>query len=541
MTKIVQIAQTGTTKRSVGADGMLYANLSGSNDQKYKMMSESELMDEMRRSQEIKEAMIGSGKQSRQTRPHSASITGTTVRSPVHRETKRSYSRSPVSNRSLQRNYEADDSDYYSSRLPEYSEASGEFSREEQMQRGRSFRSSADNQDDLRHSEHDIMRNSGSGIASDRNRNHDSKTNMSTARYENENEEDRERPHANSMIDALKLKYEQNLDVIERLFDEKSSMEKLVRSLDSQLSMAKKELASPKYSDRVVYGASSSGNFSETKEENVDILRRGTHLEEEDANAMRDYDLEFSRSSRPVPGERTYNSLPVPGERTHNSPPVPGERSYNSLPPRDYSRSLSVARMSREYLEEESRRSRDAYQGDVTYDLRGSQASGMARPSSAFSRYSDGHQAWNSSCHIRDSNPFYSLESRERSPSPSPRDRERDRDRERARSRGSDRGSYRGSYRDRESNSSRGRERSHTPTSPHAYSIRSRDRRGSDDHDVENLGPRSRTRSFSARSSRSRSHSRSFSTEPRLSSNLQADQDRFVMFVEKIRQYELKI
>ena len=514
---------------------MLYANVSESNDQKYKIMSESELMDEMRRSQEIKEAMIGSGKESRirQTRPHSASITGTTVRSPVHRETKRSYSRSPVSSSSHGRSNEADDSDYYSSRLPGYSEVSGEFSREEQMRRGRSFRSSADNQHDLRYSEHDMMRNSGSGIASDRNQDPDSRTNTSTARYENENEneEDRERPHANSMIDALKLKYEQNLDVIERLFDEKSSMEKLVRSLDSQLSMAKKELASPKYSDRVVYGASSSGNFSETREENVDILRRGNHLEEEDANAMRDYDLEFSRSSRPVPGERTYNSLPVPGERTYNSVPGPGERTFNSLPPRDSSRSLSVARMSREYLEEESRRSRNAYQGDVTYDLRGSTAGGMTRPSSAFSRHSDGHQAWNSSCHIRDSNPFYSLESRERSPSPSPRDRER----ERAKSRGSDRGSDRDSYRDRDrerdrhrDSSSRGRERSHTHTSPHAHSIRNRDRRGSDDYDVENLGPRSRTRSFSARSSRSRSHSRSFSTEPRLSSNLQADQDRFV-------------
>jgi hypothetical protein len=495
---------------------MLYANVTGSNDQKYKIMSESELMDEMRRSQEIKEAMIGSGKQSRsrQTRPQSASITGTTVRSPAYRETKRSHSRSPLSNSSHGRSNEADDTDYYSSRLPGYSEVSGEFSREGQKRRGRSFRPSTDDHDDLHYSEQDIMRSSERGIAADRNRDPDSRTNTSTARYENE--EDREKPLANSMIDALKLKYEQNLDVIDRLFDEKSSMEKLVRSLDSQLTMAKKELASPKYSDRVVYGASSSGNFSETREENVDILRRGTHLEEEDANAMRDYDLEFSRSSRPVPGER----------------------AYNSLPPRDSSRSLSVARMSREYLEEESRRSRDAYQGDVTYDPRGSTARGMARPSSAFSRSSDGHQAWNSSCHIRDSNPFYSLESRERSPSPSPRDRERER--ERARSRGSDRDSYRERDRDRERDrgSSRGRERPHTPTSPYAHSIRNRDRRGSDDYDVENLGPRSRTRSFSARSSRSRSHSRSFSTEPRLSSNLQADQDRFVMFVEKIRRYE---
>lgn len=483
---------------------MLYANVSGSSDQKYKIMSESELMDEMRRSQEIKEAMIGSGKQSRsrQTRPHSATITGTAVRSPVYKETKRTYSRSPVSNNSLQRNKEADDTDYYSSRLPGYSEASGEFSREGQMRRGRNFRSTADNLDDLRCSEHDMMRSSERGIASERNRNHDSRTNMSTARYENENEnenEEEERPHANSMIDALKIKYEQNLDVIERLFDEKSSMEKLVRSLDSQLSMAKKELASPKYSDRVVYGASSSGNFSDTREENVDILRRGTHLEEDDANAMRDYDLEFSRSSRPVPGERTYNSLP----------------------PRDSSRSLSVARMSREYLEEESRRSRDAYQGDVTYDLRGSTAGSMARPSSAFSRHTDSHQAWNSSCHIKDQNPFYSLESRERSPSPSPRGR----DRERARSRGSDRDSYR----DMDNNSSRGRGRSNTPTSPYAYSMRNKDRRNLDDCDVENLGRRSR------------SHSRSFSTEPRLSSNLQADQDRFVMLIEILKLYKEEI
>lgn len=479
---------------------MLYANVSGSNDQKYKIMSESELMDEMRRSQEIKEAMIGSGKQSRsrQTRPHSASVTGTTVRSPVYKEMKRTYSRSPVSNNSLQRNKEADDTDYYSSRLPGYSEASGEFSREGQMRRGRSFRSTADNQGNLRYSEHDMMRSSERGIASERNRNHDSRTNMSTARYEIENEnEEEEIPHANSMIDSLKLKYEQNLDVIERLFDEKSSMEKLVRSLDSQLSMAKKELASPKYSDRVVYGASSSGNFSDTREENLDILRRGNHLEEDDDNAMRDYDLEFSRSSRPVPGDRTYNSLP----------------------PRDPSRSLSVARMSREYLEEESRRSRDAYQGDVTYDLMSSTAGGMARPSSAFSRHSDSHQAWNSSCHIRDQYPFYSLESKERSPSPSPRGRDRDWERERARSRGSDRDSYR----DRNSNSSRGRERSSTPTSSYAYSMRNKDRRSLDDCDVENLGPRSR------------SHSRSFSTEPRLSTNLQADQDRFVILMEKLR------
>ena len=50
-----------------------------------------------------------------------------------------------------------------------------------------------------------------------------------------------------SVMNALKLKYEQNLDVIGKLFDEKLSMEKLVQDLDHQLHTARKELASPRY------------------------------------------------------------------------------------------------------------------------------------------------------------------------------------------------------------------------------------------------------------------------------------------------------
>lgn len=507
--KLVQIAQTGTTNRSIGVDGMLYANVNGNNDQKYKIMSERELGEEMRRSQEIRRAMIGSGKQSgsHRARPPSASITGNRVGSPLLRDTKSSYSRSPINNNLRNIDNEADDAGHHSSRLYGHSKASdysGDFRNEGQVRRSGSFRSSADSEDCPRYSEYDRMTSSGAGIASYRNRDINSKTKMSTAGFDNGGEE---RPHATSIIDALKLKYEQNLDVIERLFDEKKSMETLVRSLDSQLSVAKRELASPKYSDRVVYGASSSGNFSDTGGEDIDILRRGNHLEEEDATTMRDYDLEFSRSSRPVPGQR----------------------SYNSLPQRDSSRSLSVARMSREYLEEESRISRNAYTDDVTYDPGASTASSMARSSSALSpRYSDSHQAWNSSCHISDRNPFYSLESREQSPSQTPRDRdremERDRDRERERSRGEDG--------DRERGRERGRDRSSTPTSSSAYSAHRNDRRNFDGWDNENQGTRSRSRSFSAnsdrfRGSRSRSHSRSFSTEPHLSSNLQADQDRY--------------
>ena len=481
---------------------MLYANANGNNDQKYKIMTDRELSEEMRRSQEMRRTMIGSGKQSgsHRARPPSASITGNRVGSPLLRDTKRSYSRYPVSNKIHNRDNEADDADHHGSRLYGQSKASdysGDFRNEGQVRSGGGFRSSADSQDCPRYSEHDRMSSSGEGIASYRNRDINSKTKVSTAGYDNVEEE---RPHATSMIDALKLKYEQNLDVIERLFGEKKSMETLVRSLDSQLSVAKKELASPKYSDRVVYGASSSGNFSDTRGE--DILRRGYHLEEEDASTMRDYDLEFSRSSRPVPGQR----------------------SYNSLPQRDSSRSLSVARMSREYLEEESRISRNAYQDDVTYDPRASTASGMARSSSALSpRYSDSHQAWNASCHISDRNPFYSLESREQSPSHTPRDKERERDRERSRGGDGERG--------RE----RGRERSSTPTSSSAYSANRNEGENLHGYDVENQSTRSRSRSFSVnsdrfRGSRSRSHSRSFSTEPHLSSNLQADQDRYVCY-----------
>jgi hypothetical protein len=437
-------------------------------------MSDEELAAEVQRNNEMKDAMLSSrGKSS--TRSHSASSSGATFTAPMFGKSNRSqFSQSQASKSGaveLNEN-KYDDSGYgrveatkttKKFKLKKHSDSSRDFSKE---------RGSEDEQpieDDEYPRSHNPEHLKGNGYSVfNRSQSPPSRAIVPEADSADDSDRERQKKPLTSVMSALKLKYEQNLDVIEKLFDEKKSMEKLVESLDSQLTMARRELASPRYAS----GAADPGpnNYSAADGPGgVDGLYRGSKGDMEDDRGRRSGSEDDYRR-----GVKSAQPALQSSKRDFLRP----TDSYKHSPERRGLRSNSA----------KSERAARSYDDDDSSRGPGSARSvgGTARSYSFSPRGGGGQKPWNNSIHILDTSPENGTRYAPSSPAA------------RATTPLSAT-TYNSQNRGRSRSSFAGRD---------AYS---RSRSGSRSHSVggENRGPRS------------------FSTEPRLSANLQADQDRY--------------
>lgn len=253
-----RIARTGVTERTIGADGKLYTNIDQRDYGKYKVLSDSELEHEMQRSQDMQSSLRNShGSVSYGTQKRTYSPSKSTYSAPMfgipsqEKKIERkaweadTTGSGPDADRNThleQRNARQPNAE---SKLNTRSRQSTNYPHHEGRENGRTMRGS-DRGDMRERSERSLRISRERGQETDRSLNHSP---ASESKYVDDNFDGIERAQQTpmaSVMNALKMKYEKNLDVIEKLFDEKQSMEKLLQSLDSQLLTAKKELASPR-------------------------------------------------------------------------------------------------------------------------------------------------------------------------------------------------------------------------------------------------------------------------------------------------------
>jgi hypothetical protein len=436
-------------------------------------MSDEELAAEVQRNNDIKDAMLSSrGKSS--TRSQSSSSSGATFSAPMFGKSNRSqFSQSQASKSDA---VELNDNKHEDAgygrveatktttkfKLKKYPDSSRDFSKE----RGSEDEQPVEEDEYPRSYNPERMKSNGYSVFN-RGQSPPSRAVVPEADPPDDFDRDRQKKPLTSVMSALKLKYEQNLDVIEKLFDEKKSMEKLVQSLDSQLTMARRELASPRYAS----GATDPGsNYSATDGPGViDGLYRGSKGEMEDDRGRRsgsddDY-CKGVKSAQPAL-QRSSKDFLHPTDSYKHSPERRVVRSY----------SAKRERATRSYDDDES--------GPGPGSARS--VGDTARSYSFSPRGGSGQKPWNNSIHILDTSPENGTRYIPSSPAA------------RATTPLSVT-SYNSQNRGRSRSSFAGRD---------AYS---RSRSGSRAHSVggEIRGPRS------------------LSTEPRLSANLQADQDRY--------------
>lgn len=246
-----RIARTGVTERTIGSDGKLYTNIDERDYGKYKVLSESELEREMHCSQEMQSKIMNSHGTQKKTYSPSKSTYSAPMFGIPSREKK-------IERKAWEENEDASkgDSEHRNVKLsnnesklnprPRQSTHSHyeKGMRIEDREIERRLRSA--DRGDTRERNEETLRTSRE--RDDRNKRDVSHSPASRSNYIDDNLDEMERaqtPMA-SVMSALKMKYEQNLGVIEKLFDEKQSMEKLLQSLDSQLNTARRELASPR-------------------------------------------------------------------------------------------------------------------------------------------------------------------------------------------------------------------------------------------------------------------------------------------------------
>ena len=265
------------TRRNIGSDGKLYSTTDNRDYGKYRVLNNDELRYELQQSVEIKTAMLSTGRlaDSRLKRPHSASrsisgsasfcapMFGTASRS--NRIEKRAWNKEASKTRG------STEYNTYSGTMSKLmaNSAKLETSTDGIYNERRTY---TDNFGSKPSDERRCATNGNDSIVTERSRRgadldhvghrgrnvNGQMRSQSPANgdrgynYDNNSDLDENTLKVNktpltSVMNALKLKYEQNLDVIGKLFDEKLSMEKLVQDLDHQLLTARKELASPRY------------------------------------------------------------------------------------------------------------------------------------------------------------------------------------------------------------------------------------------------------------------------------------------------------
>ena len=270
------------TRRNIGSDGKLYSTTDNRDYGKYRVMNDNELRYELQQSMEIKAAMLSTGRlsDSRSRRPNSLSksasfsapMFGTASRSKKI-ETRAWKEKAANTSRGIE--YKGNTYSDAMSKLKSnsnrsasspdsfYDERRGNKIGTDKYAAPRSsggeilrtsdgnVRSNGDNMSvterNMRGANLNQAEQRGRNVRSDspvlRNRNYSSNDDSDLdVKIEKVN-----KTPLTSVMNALKLKYEQNLDVIEKLFDEKKSMEQLVLSLDHQLLTARRELASPRF------------------------------------------------------------------------------------------------------------------------------------------------------------------------------------------------------------------------------------------------------------------------------------------------------
>ena len=294
------------TRRNIGSDGKLYSTTDNRDYGKYRVLNNDELQYELQQSVEIKTAMLSTGRlaDSRLKRPHSASrsisgsasfcapMFGTASRS--NRIEKRAWNKEASKTRgSTEYNtYSGTMSKLMANSAKLETSTDGIYN--ERRTYTDNFGSKPSDERRCATNDNDIIVTERSRRGADldhvghRGRNVNGHMRSQSPangdrgyNYDNNSDLDENTLKVNktpltSVMNALKLKYEQNLDVIGKLFDEKLSMEKLVQDLDHQLLTARKELASPRYA--AARGEDSlsssflapSSSSSRVVEENVD-------------------------------------------------------------------------------------------------------------------------------------------------------------------------------------------------------------------------------------------------------------------------------
>ena len=220
-------------------------------------MSDEELANELQRCNDIKDSMLSSrGKSSvgKQTRPNSASSSGATFSAPMFGKSNRTQSSQSQASKSGAVQLSANKYEDTGYGRAEYANTMTKFKVEKRRESSRDFSRERGDENGQPIEENEFPRNyNPEHMKSDgysgftREQSPTSRVLVPEAEAADDSDRDRQKKPVTSVMSALKLKYEQNLDVIEKLFDEKKSMEKLVQSLDSQLTMARRELASPRY------------------------------------------------------------------------------------------------------------------------------------------------------------------------------------------------------------------------------------------------------------------------------------------------------
>ena len=457
----MQIAQTTLTQRSVGSDGKLYRSINERDHEKFKVMSDEQLEMEMYRSQELQTKMMSSsGKiygDKHLQRPFSASSPRLSFGAPMFK--KASCSRASMDSNEgsqmLERNNtrnmrgtspRINSTDTYMSA----SETHGDRSSRRGYSNGR-ISQEADEEFSRGRSHHAMSPHIRNDMRSREGQSESPAPASRTLEPTGSDASDGDNTPVTSVMNALKMKYEQNLDVIEKLFDEKKSMEKLVQSLDTQLSDARRELASPRYA-----GSSSGreiGNYSPGG---------------------------FSRSISKDKGSSVFftgdNDVKIQSNPRHRESA-------------DYSNPfISDTLSGRDAIKKDASKDSRERKIDTTSDDENYLRPKVAKKEKQTLRVNVDREG-------RSFSPSYS----ERRPA--------------------------SSYSSRASMSA--------SISCSSQNLNQGPRRGRSGYDsADDSSIRSRVRSYSAglenRNSRSGSRSRSFSTEPRISANLQADQDRWV-------------
>lgn len=443
-------------------------------------MSDEELAAEVQRNNDIKNAMLSSRGKSpvgKQTRSHSSSSSGATFSAPMFGKSNRSqFSQSQASRTAA---VESNENDYDDAgyRKVEPTKTTTKFKLKKRPDSSRDVTKERDSEDEQpieddeypRNHNPERMKSNGYSVFR-RSQSPPSRVSVPEVDAADDPDRDRQKKPVTSVMTALKLKYEQNLDVIEKLFDEKKSMEKLVQSLDSQLTMARRELASPRYAG----GAADLGpnHYSATDAPmGIDGTYRVSKGEMEDDRGRRsssDDDYRRGVKSTQPALQRSTRDFLRPTDSYKHSPDRRGVRSNSA---------------------KSERATRSSYdEGDSGPGPGSSRSVGdTARSAYAFSPRGGGSQKpWNNSIHILDTSP----ENGTRYTSSSPV------------------------------------ARATTPLSASSYNSQNRGRSSFAGRDAYSRS-RSGSRSHSVGGENRGSRSRSFSTEPRLSANLQADQDRY--------------